>query len=107
MSTSLRLLAAGALFAAAAAFAAAPQISYAATPSTASATTTKAPAKTRTPQQQRMADCSHQAKVDGKKGAERRGFMSTCLKGPHTAAADTSSLHKAKVKAQPNAGAKG
>jgi hypothetical protein len=106
MSTSLRLLAAGALFAAAAAFAAAPQISYAATPSTASATT-KAPAKTRTPQQQRMADCSHQAKVDGKKGAERRGFMSTCLKGPHTAAADTSSLHKAKVKAQPNAGAKG
>ena len=106
MSTSLRLLAAGALFAAAAAFAAAPQISYAATPTTASATT-KAPAKTRTPQQQRMADCSHQAKVDGKKGAERRGFMSTCLKGPHTAAADTSSLHKAKVKAQPNAGAKG
>ncbi|HEY9513306.1 MAG TPA: PsiF family protein [Rhodanobacter sp.] len=106
MSTSLRLLAAGALFAAAAAFAAAPQISYAATPSTAGATT-KAPAKTRTPQQQRMADCSHQAKVDGKKGAERRGFMSTCLKGPHTAAADTSSLHKAKVKAQPNAGAKG
>ena len=105
MSTSLRLLAAGALFAAAA-FAAAPQISYAATPSTAGATT-KAPAKTRTPQQQRMADCSHQAKVDGKKGAERRGFMSTCLKGPHTAAADTSSLHKAKVKAQPNAGAKG
>ena len=106
MSTSLRLLAAGALFAAAAAFATAPQISYAATPTTASATT-KAPAKTRTPQQQRMADCSHQAKVDGKKGAERRAFMSTCLKGPHTAAADTSSRHKAKVKVQPNAGAKG
>jgi hypothetical protein len=106
MSTSLRLLAAGALCAAVAAFTTTPQISYAATPAAASATT-KAPAKARTPQQQRMADCSHQAKTEGKKGPERRAFMSTCLKGPHTAAADTSTRHQAKATIRPNAGAKG
>jgi hypothetical protein len=37
------------------------------------------PAKTLSPQQQRMKDCNTQAK--GKKGEERRSFMSTCLKG--------------------------
>ena len=37
-----------------------------------------APAKPRTSQQQRMADCNHQA--TGKKGDERRAFMSQCLK---------------------------
>ncbi len=96
MSTSLHLLAAGALFAAAATFAATPQISHAATPAASSAAQT--PAKVRTPQQQRMADCSHQAKVEGKKGPERRAFMSTCLKGSHTAAANATSKHKAKAK---------
>lgn len=106
MSISFRLLAAGALFAAATAFAAAPQVSYAATPAAASAAT-KTPAKTRTPQQQRMADCSHQAKVEGKKGPERRAYMSTCLKGPHTAASDTASRHHVKATIRPNAGAKG
>ena len=40
--------------------------------------------KALTPQQQRMADCSHQA--TGKKGDERKAFMSSCLKG-HGAAA--------------------
>ncbi len=77
MSISLRLLAAGALLAiAGTAFAAAP-----------SADDTAAPHKTRTAQQQRMADCSHQA--TGKKGAERKTFMSSCLKGKGTSAAPT------------------
>lgn len=43
------------------------------------------PAKTLTPQQQRMKDCNAQAK--GKKGEDRRAFMSTCLKGGKTTAA--------------------
>jgi len=46
-----------------------------------------APAKTLTPQQQRMKDCNAQA--TGKKGDERKAFMSTCLKGGTTAAAPT------------------
>lgn len=45
----------------------------------ASAFAADAPAKTLTPQQQRMKDCNTQA--TGKKGDERRAFMSTCLKG--------------------------
>ena len=106
MSISLRLFAAGALFAAAATFAAAPQISHAATPAAAS-TPSKAPTKARTPQQQRMADCSHQAKTEGKKGPERKAFMSTCLRGPHTAAANTPSRHKAKAKTESKAGVAG
>jgi len=44
-----------------------------------------APAKTLTPQQQRMKDCNAQA--TGKKGDERKAFMSTCLKGGTTTAA--------------------
>jgi len=36
-------------------------------------------AKTLTPQQQRMSDCN--AKAAGKKGDERKTFMSSCLKG--------------------------
>jgi hypothetical protein len=54
-----------------------------------------------------MADCSHQAKTEGKKGPERRAFMSTCLKGPHTATADASSQHKTRAKAESKAGAAG
>jgi len=42
------------------------------------------PDKTLTPQQQKMKDCSMQAK--GKKGDERREFMRTCLKGGADAA---------------------
>ncbi len=106
MSTSLRLLAASALFAAAAALAATPQISYAAS-TAATSSAAKTPAKTRTPQQQRMADCNHEAKTDGKKGPERKAFMSTCLKGSTTAAAGTSTRHKARVKAEPKASAEG
>jgi hypothetical protein len=49
------------------------------------ATPQAAAKKELTPQQQRMADCSHQA--TGKKGADRKAFMSTCLKGKSTAAA--------------------
>ncbi|WEN16480.1 PsiF family protein [Rhodanobacter sp. AS-Z3] len=68
MSISLRLLVIGAAFAfAGASFAATPQAS------------TAAPAKPRTAQQQRMADCNKEA--TGKKGDERKAFMSSCLKG--------------------------
>ncbi|MFA6228673.1 MAG: PsiF family protein [Rhodanobacter sp.] len=75
MSMSLRLLAISAAFAfAGAAFAATPQ-----------AASTAAPAKPRTGQQQRMVDCNKQA--TGKKGAERKSFMSSCLKGGSAAAA--------------------
>lgn len=75
MSMSLRLLAVSAALAfAGAAFAATPQ------------TGTSVPAaKPHTAQQQRMIDCNKQA--TGKKGAERKTFMSTCLKGGSTAAA--------------------
>ncbi|HEX7342611.1 MAG TPA: PsiF family protein [Rhodanobacteraceae bacterium] len=73
MSMSLRLLAISAAFAfAGATFAATPQAG------------TAAPAKPRTAQQQRMADCNKQA--TGKKGDERKAFMSSCLKGHSTAA---------------------
>ncbi len=75
MSMSLRLLAisAGLAFAGAT-FAAAPQASTAAPT-----------AKVRTAQQQRMVDCNQQA--TGQKGAERKTFMSSCLKGGNAAAA--------------------
>ena len=74
MSLSLRLLAVSAAFAfAGAAFAASPA------PATAPA------AKPHTAQQQRMIDCNKQA--TGKKGADRKTFMSSCLKGQSTTAA--------------------
>lgn len=48
--------------------------------------TAPAPAKKDlTPQQQRMSDCNKQA--TGKKGDDRKAFMSACLKGDATAAA--------------------
>jgi hypothetical protein len=74
MSMSLRLLAVSAALAFAGA-------TFAATP----AASTAAPAKARTAQQQRMVDCNKQA--TGKKGDERKAFMSSCLKGESTAAA--------------------
>jgi hypothetical protein len=55
--------------------------SFAATPQA----STAAPAKPRTAQQQRMADCNKEA--TGKKGDERKAFMSSCLKGQSMAAA--------------------
>ena len=76
MSMSLRLLAVSAAFIFAGA-------AFAATPPAAAT----APAKPHTAQQQRMADCNKQA--TGKKGAERKTFMSTCLKAGSTAAAAT------------------
>jgi hypothetical protein len=66
MSMSLRLLAVSAAFAFA-------STAFAATPPAATA------AKTHTAQQQRMVNCNKQA--TGKKGDERKAFMSTCLKG--------------------------
>ena len=75
MSMSLRLLAISTAFAfAGAAFAAAPQASTAA-PAT----------KTLSSSQQRMSDCSSAAK--GKKGADYKSAVSTCMKGGSTAAA--------------------
>lgn len=50
---------------------------YAQTPATPS------PAKTPTPQQQRMADCNKSA--EGKKGDDRKTYMSSCLKGEEPA----------------------
>ena len=41
------------------------------------------PAKTLTPQQQRMSDCNKAA--EGKKGDDRKTFMSSCLKGEEPA----------------------
>lgn len=40
-----------------------------------------------TPQQQRMKDCNADAKTKALAGAERKTFMSSCLKGETTAAA--------------------
>ena len=45
---------------------------------------TAAAGKTLTPQQQRMSDCNKQA--TGKTGADRKTFMSSCLKGDSSAA---------------------
>lgn len=75
MSLSLRLLAVSAAFAFAGA-------AFAATPASSD---TAASAKPHTAQQQRMINCNKQA--TGKKGAERKAFMGSCLKGEHTAAA--------------------
>ncbi|PWK92161.1 PsiF family protein [Fulvimonas soli] len=51
--------------------------------------------KALTPQQQRMADCNKQA--TGKKGDERKAFMSSCLKG-QTAAAPAKQTQQEKMK---------
>lgn len=75
MSMSLRLLAVSAAFAFAGA-------TFAATPQTG---TMAPPTKAHTAQQQRMVSCSKQA--TGKKGDERKTFMSSCLKGQSAAAA--------------------
>ncbi|GAA0908904.1 phosphate starvation-inducible protein PsiF [Luteibacter anthropi] len=54
------------------------------------------PAKTLTPQQQRMKDCNAQA--TGKKGDERKTFMSSCLKGEQPAAAAAPATQQEKMK---------
>jgi hypothetical protein len=80
MSLSLRLLAISATLAfAGTAFAASPAAPAAAT-------------KPHTAQQQRMINCNHQA--TGKKGAERKAFMSSCLKS-HASAASTAAAQPA------------
>ena len=84
MSLSLRLLA----ISAALAFAG---TAFAASPATPAATT-----KPHTAQQQRMIDCNHQA--TGKKGAERKAFMSSCLKGHASTSAATGTTQRAKMK---------
>ncbi|OOG45778.1 PsiF family protein [Rhodanobacter sp. C01] len=75
MSMSVRMLVISAAFAfAGTAFAATPQTSAAAPA-----------AKTLSSSQQRMSDCSSAAK--GKKGADYKSAVSTCMKGGSTAAA--------------------
>ena len=84
MSLSLRLLAVSAAFAFAG-------TAFAASPATPAAAT-----KPHTAQQQRMIDCNHQA--TGKKGAERKAFMSSCLKGHASASpASTGTAQHAKM----------
>jgi len=41
----------------------------------------KAPSEKQKAQQMRMKDCNAKAKAEGKKGDERKQFMSSCLKG--------------------------
>ncbi|KAF1004336.1 MAG: Phosphate starvation-inducible protein PsiF [Luteibacter sp.] len=53
-------------------------------------------AKPLTPQQQRMKDCNAQA--SGKKGDERKTFMSSCLKGEQPAAAAAPATQQEKMK---------
>lgn len=84
MSLSLRLLAVSAAFAFAG-------TAFAASPATPAAST-----KPHTAQQQRMIDCNHQA--TGKKGAERKAFMSSCLKGHASASTATGTAQRAKMK---------
>ena len=86
MSMSLRLLAVSAAFAfTGAAFAAAPQSNNAA-PAT----------KPHSAQQERMIDCNKQA--TGKKGTERKTFMSACLKGHAAAAPSARETQQEKMK---------
>lgn len=81
MSMSLRLLAICAAFTVAgAAFAAPPQ----------------AATKAKTAQQQRMVDCNKQA--TGKKGDDRKAFMSSCLKGESMTAAPAKQTQQEKMK---------
>lgn len=76
MSMSLRLLAISAAFAFAGAAFASPQSSM-----------TGPTAKTLTPQQQRMTSCNADAKSKALTGADRKTFMSSCLKGESAAPA--------------------
>lgn len=73
------------VFAASAAIALA-GVAFSASAAPAQAAKTDAPAAHKlSTQQQRMVDCNKEA--TGKKGAERKAFMSSCLKGEHAAAA--------------------
>ncbi|MBD9471837.1 PsiF repeat family protein [Achromobacter sp. ACM01] len=55
-----------------------------------------ATAKTPTPQQQRMADCNKSA--EGKKGDDRKAYMSSCLKGETAAPAKELTPQQQKMK---------
>ncbi|MEO8671562.1 MAG: PsiF family protein [Tahibacter sp.] len=63
------------------------------------------PAKAPTAQQQRMTDCNQQA--TGKKGDERKAFMSSCLKGETVAAHKPTQQEKMKSCNTDAAGKKG
>ena len=68
------------------------------------ASATAAPANGKTAQQQRMTTCNAEAK--GKKGAERKAFMSSCLKGESAAGTKQLSSSQQRMK-DCNAKAKG
>lgn len=53
-------------------------------------------AKTPTPQQQRMSDCNKSA--EGKKGDDRKTYMSTCLRGEAAAPAKTLTPQQQRMK---------
>ncbi|MEO8748653.1 MAG: PsiF family protein, partial [Rhodanobacter sp.] len=90
MTTFLRLLVAGAALSFAGA-------TLAATPQTRAPATAPTPSSNaHTAQQQRMIDCNKQAA--GKKGAEHKTFMSTCLKGGVAAAPPAKSTQQEKMK---------
>lgn len=101
MSISLRLLAFGAALAfAGTTFAATPTAPVSKAPPVA-AVATKAPVtkvKVRTAAQQRMATCSKEA--TGKKGAERRAFMSSCMRTHDSATATAHRARKASAKSE-------
>lgn len=80
MPMSLRLLVIGA------------GLAFAGATLAASQPATPATTKPHSAQQQRMIDCNKQA--TGKKGDERRAFMSSCLKGHHAATAPAKSKAK-------------
>jgi hypothetical protein len=92
-TTLLRTLAISAAFAFAGAVFASPQSSM-----------TGPAAKTPTPQQQRMSDCNKQA--TGKKGDDRKTFMSSCLKGQTTAMAAPTKMTQQQKMTSCNADAK-
>lgn len=90
MMISLRLLVAGAALAfAGMTLAATPQMGA---PASSPTSTSRA----HTAQQQRMVDCNKHAA--GKKGAERKTFMSTCLKAGVAAAPSAKSTQQEKMK---------
>ena len=91
--TLLRTLAISAAFAFAGAVFASPQSSM-----------TGPAAKTLTPQQQRMSDCNKQA--TGKKGDDRKTFMSSCLKGQTAAMAAPAKMTQQQKMTSCNADAK-
>jgi hypothetical protein len=54
----------------------------------------KEPSEKQKAQQVRMKDCNAKAKAEGKKGDERKQFMSSCLKGKASAPSQEKTAQK-------------